>query len=444
MAAHGGMNDTCACCGGEVGRMPPQHSQEEMSLTIVHGQEERIEACSLPENLAADLDPRIKDGAHEILADGETGGAQLGDHGALDLDPSVQSSGSGSPTKENRPSLARYKTVELGPKRCRLIVRPRSIVIFVIVSIWGVLGMVMLTQLEDLDAVSALYVIVQILTTVGYGDVMLFNKGRQPQAMMVFLSLFALTTVLIIAGLISNVVEWMLNRSLKDMLNRLDIMHQSVFSFSDSRFAKLPKFCRRWRSYEDSWPVIWFATMLLLGTLYYGVIDTCTCSYGRSLVPGCVPEDCEATGGMTRTALEAFYMCSITFTTVGFGDVSPQSYRGRIIALVWMMMGVTATAVLASWCSAHFVEMAYHRRRELDEQSLAKYFRQIDADGNGYLSRYEFCMFALLEYGIVTPEVLQDISKQFDILDESKDGQVSNEEIHRRFTHVRSNWRVSL
>ena len=67
-----------------------------------------------------------------------------------------------------------------------------------------------------------------------------------------------------------------------------------------------------------------FLLAIAAGTVVFGVFENCSCSYGRTAIEGCDPQNCEATGGSTRSVLDAFYLSCITLTTVGFGDQTPK------------------------------------------------------------------------------------------------------------------------
>jgi hypothetical protein len=174
-----------------------------------------------------------------------------------------------------------------------------------------------------------------------------------------------------------------------------------------------------------------FLFMVAFGTFFYGWYESCTCSYGRTLVAGCNEsagyDICVSTGGITKSYVDAFYMSCITLTTVGFGDFAPASELGRFVAIFWILIGVVVTGNFISEMTAHFIEA--EKERKSYERISYDTFAEIDVDGNGSLSKYEFVSFVLLQYGLVKKEDLDEIIKMYEKLDVSGDGFVTYEDL---------------
>merc|ERR1719327_533361 len=92
--------------------------------------------------------------------------------------------------------------------------------------------------------------------------------------------------------------------------------------------------------------VINFTIFLLFGCVFFRFFEHCTCSYGLNQVGGCKDEEfdvCVNSGGFVKDWASSFYMSAITLTTIGFGDYQPRTVLGRIIGILWMIMGTACT-----------------------------------------------------------------------------------------------------
>ena len=65
--------------------------------------------------------------------------------------------------------------------------------------------------------------------------------------------------------------------------------------------------------------------------------------------------------------LDAAWWTIATVTTVGYGDIVPVTEAGRIIALVFMLFGITTLAVFLSVLGTSF----YRKRFEIEEKEFS-------------------------------------------------------------------------
>lgn len=56
------------------------------------------------------------------------------------------------------------------------------------------------------------------------------------------------------------------------------------------------------------------------------------------------------------TLLQSFYMTIITLTTVGYGEISPLSPQGQIFTIVFIILGLSTAAILATQLAKLFIE----------------------------------------------------------------------------------------
>jgi len=276
-------------------------------------------------------------------------------------------------------------------------------------------GIVVLTLEQDWTPLTSLYVVVQIITTVGYGDVTISHGGK------VFMTCYVLLGTVIVANIVNSLFDSLLHSAehgLEESLHNIE--------------NKLTKAEKRRPAKPSAWHQLGMAVAIYLffvvtWAIFFFTVERCSCSYGSSHIGGCVSDRCEETGGYKKRLIDAVYMAVITFSTVGFGDYAPKSRAGRLFGSIWMILGVLSFGNLVGK-----VTKVLHRttsmakKRPLMTRTL---FDSIDTDGTGTIDQQEFQKYILVREGLVSAETFAQIDRLFQTMDRDKNGTLTFEEI---------------
>jgi potassium channel subfamily K len=307
-------------------------------------------------------------------------------------------------------------------------VKSKWYIIGMIAIAWFGLGIWVGCSLEGWRPITAVYVMVQIITTIGYGDITFAT-----QSMKLFTALYIFVGLLIVAGLVSGMVTSILEKQEQLVRSQLKNLESKVDEKEKNRstFAKIGDTVKAFNKLIAA--TIAFGVFVAAGTVFYRLYENCTCSYGRTKIDTCVEGHlCPETGGSMKSWIDAFYMSVITLTTVGFGDYSPQSYYGRWFGVFWMLFGVAATGNFISVFSEFFLTAKQERSMQL--QAISKdVFDSIPKKTSGRLSKMEFRCYAVEQLQLVKKEDVEDIDDIFDKIDTNKDDALSPEEIKEYF-----------
>eukprot|EP00559_Dactyliosolen_fragilissimus_P001066 CAMPEP_0184861284 /NCGR_PEP_ID=MMETSP0580-20130426/6001_1 /TAXON_ID=1118495 /ORGANISM="Dactyliosolen fragilissimus" /LENGTH=125 /DNA_ID=CAMNT_0027358711 /DNA_START=886 /DNA_END=1263 /DNA_ORIENTATION=+ len=124
-------------------------------------------------------------------------------------------------------------------------------------------------------------------------------------------------------------------------------------------------------------------------------------------------------------------------TSVGYGDVSPQTQPMRLLAVFFIPFSVAVTAEFLSSLAGIYIkrksldaEVEFMNRRMTEED-----FKDMDIDGDGTIYYGEFLTFMLTAMGKVEKEELKNLRKVYLKLDKNKDGSLSKEDllVHANF-----------
>jgi len=284
---------------------------------------------------------------------------------------------------------------------------------------WIAVGVAAVRYLEGWSALEGLYVIVQIITTIGYGDITVSSEHAK-----VFMGLYVVLTLLLLGAILTDLLDKFVKTNqeiLRAKLRKVQAAMVDDVVGEDGAKAAYGNMNELLSSFAI------FAFFVVVGTVFYATYESCSCSHGVTRIDGCVDEKCAATGGATLSWVDAFYMALITLTTVGFGDHSPKSPTGRAVGCVWMLLGVVATGNFVS-CFGQLLLSRDKEQTRIDRVSR-ELFNKIDKNHDGTLSRLEFRTYALIKFGLVTEENLEEIDELFFAIDRDGSGALSFNEI---------------
>ena len=127
---------------------------------------------------------------------------------------------------------------------------------------------------------------------------------------------------------------------------------------------------------------------------------------------------------------DAFYHCIMTATTIGLGDIAPQTQAGRLYGIVHMILSVTLCGSIISTIlgsldrRAHELKKGEMLRRQLDEELIAT----LDRDGDG-VDKAEFVVGMLELLGVLEKADYEPFIKQFEKLDATGDGRLRHDDL---------------
>ena len=98
-------------------------------------------------------------------------------------------------------------------------------------------------------------------------------------------------------------------------------------------------------------------------------------------------------GAHIRTFLDALWWCIATVTTVGYGDITPVTVIGRVVALVYMFFGIAMISLVLSMITDRYRKRLLKEESE-DQEKEMSYLREIVA---GKLAEIEKIQSQILE-----------------------------------------------
>jgi len=287
----------------------------------------------------------------------------------------------------------------------------------------------------NLGPIRTIYLMVQIITTVGYGDFVPHSQAEKLACTFIVMS-----STLLVANIIMASVAEYVDKGADELASDMDTMTDKISdlknaeeewssAFKDDRSRSkqelvLPKDiavkqrAERWHRAraEVSVSAIVFIVCLLTGVLFFKMVDRCNAEL--------LDNDCDENGGRVYTWIDALYMSVITMTTVGFGDIVPQSKIGRVFATLWMIVSVAVTVRLLGSIS-NVIDQSL--RADVQSQMTLELFRESDENNDGQLDEVEFMKLQLVQHGLASKKQVQAIRTQFKLI-AGRDQRISMDE----------------
>lgn len=256
-----------------------------------------------------------------------------------------------------------------------------------IILVYFACGVIAAHILEGMSPVDSIYVIIQIITTVGYGDL-----TTQEPACQLFLCFYVFLGLGIVANAFNTIAAKLFEMDQEALRMEIAFLHRMI---TGSNGATKKSSMLKIKVKSCGFAFLYWSMLMLASTWFYATFET-------------------------KTWVQSFYMSMITVTTVGFGDVVPDTMGGKLYAILLMGVGVLATGNLVAELSKTFT--ALWRRREDQEMSPRRLIAAIDTDMPGLISESEFLLIMLLKQRKVKMDEVHAIRNLFRAIDTAGNG----------------------
>mmetsp|Transcript_446 Transcript_446/g.976 ORF Transcript_446/g.976 Transcript_446/m.976 type:complete len:340 (+) Transcript_446:239-1258(+) len=128
---------------------------------------------------------------------------------------------------------------------------------------------------------------------------------------------------------------------------------------------------------------------------------------------------------------DSIYFTMITGTTVGFGDISPQTPQGRWFAVFFLPFAVIFVSTqLSSLANILLGKTEDTKVKALMSVDLSlEALLNMDTDGDGTITEFEFMKFMMVTAGMADEETLDSLHKRFEEMDADGSGALTREDI---------------
>jgi len=295
-------------------------------------------------------------------------------------------------------------------------------VLFIMLIIFVTVGTTWFVIDEGNSFIDALYMVIIIITTVGYG----MDDFMEDDRNQIFLIFYIVFGVALITTFLNIMFVGMLDGLAKKQLRFFDAEDSDCFTATtvsdDEDDQKCCGFCsaNTWESFVNVMSSTTMMIAIWILTLLGG-------SFGIGAY-----EDWDG--------LRCVYFAIVSGSTVGFGDFAPESQEGKMICIIWLPVCIALTAnafgtifsgILGAFFDETMNELASLQdicEDLLNEDNFEENLELMDIDGDGELTESEFITQTLINEYAVPPQKLQLIKAYFQELDVDRGGSITIED----------------
>ena len=134
------------------------------------------------------------------------------------------------------------------------------------------------------------------------------------------------------------------------------------------------------------------------------------------------------------TLIDAFYFSVVTGTSIGYGDVVPETVLGRLLGAAYVPLAVVFTSTqLSELADALLGGAAGDSKLDklLSADLSIEGLLAMDQDGDGEITEFEFLRFMLTSAGLADADLLDSLHDRFTAMDADGSGSLTKDDIPR-------------
>ena len=286
--------------------------------------------------------------------------------------------------------------------------------------------------------IDALYFSMTTLTTVGYGDVVISQGSTLSKMFLLCFNIYAVCISVSALGIIAKLALAQEKKIIKQARQRARERFVRLFREEEDEDEEGGEDVDDDRDKDDPEDCTWVDNMYLekcgddneepqtmMGALWQSLkrhgVNFVALS-GLALILRKVEK---------WSFVDLLYFWNCTATTMGYGDISPQTQIGRLLAVVFIPLSVISLGEVIASCVAHMNARAAAKaekdflRREITFDDLD----HLDINDDGKVCETDFITFMLMAMQKVDRKTMKDLKKLFKALDAGKTGFIEKEDL---------------